>query len=293
MNDEKEQISSTTTEILQPKKKLPIKLILIIIVHMIAVIGIGYSIFLNLKNNIPIKSEIKPPELNTVYYGTYENKDALFILNTIDYENSELKNPYLGHLIQINYSELLYPTDIANFDFRKLDKPLKIFSSEMSSVGIDNFMFDYSKKNIFISSGLEIIQINLDNMMLKSIWKNSVWDGSAAYDENAIKEKYPNGGGMVRISQISEDNKYLVLIMNDVTTGLEPEQRGTIILNINTLKEVYLSDIGGVYFNEEKNSFSYQKLQPFTVLCYAGLGCLDGLTTEMRPAGKVYTEPLP
>lgn len=229
----------------------------------------------------PILSQIDNPEMNALYLGTYNSKEAVFFLT------EQKANSNIGWL-QISESG----ADTA-FDFKKLQNPKKIFSSSKKIHSINSFILNKPKTvaYIVVNYGVDmngpqpgltnaIVQIRLDTLSTNEIWSNEI--GS---------KKYEGAGGAAYLDTVAED-KFLTFWVASCY-ACEGGPAGTVILNINTKKEKYFRNIGNIQFSIANNTFSYQKLAPFQEPCDPSPGCDNGQRTVMKPSGQSYTENLP
>lgn len=231
------------------------------------------------------KSSGAVPEKNILYLGTYQGSKTLFIAEVKPGATSS--NPSIG--------ESVGETGTVNksFDYGKLIDPIKILSEGTEPIySLNNFKFDDSKKNIFVSLNYlpegsvypnllnKVVQINLDNRSVNELWSNNV--GS---------NMYIGGAGVANINQTS-NNKYITIVIGSCY-ACESTGTVTIIFNTETKKNEFLGSVGDLKFNLTRNIFTYQRLAPIEESCTSGLGCENGKRTVMKPAGDVYEEKLP
>lgn len=228
-----------------------------------------------------VVEQISAPEANTLYLGTYNGKEAVFLLT------EQKANSNIGWL-QTSKSG----ADTA-FDFNKLQNPKKIFSGNKKIHSINSFVLNQPKTvaYVVVNYGVDmngsqpgltnaIIQTRLDTMSTNEIWSNEI--GS---------KKYEGAGGTAYLDTVAED-KFLTFWIASCY-ACEGGPAGTVILNITTKKEKYFRDIGNIQFDIAGNTFSYQKLAPFQEPCDPSPGCDNGQRTVMKPSGQSYTENLP
>lgn len=235
---------------------------------------------------------ITVPEKNTLYLGTYNGTDAIFLT---DEEKQKYFDPgavpktsqYIGEL------QTAGGVGYTPFDFKKLQGPKKIFSSSQKIHSVNSFKLNNSKSVAYVALNYgnevngqypgitnKIIQIKLGSLVSNEVWSNEV--GS---------NKYEGGKGVAYIETVTED-KFLTFWVGSCY-ACEGGPAGTVILNISTKKENYFRDIGNIQFNITSNTFSYQKLVPFQESCDPSPSCDNGQRTVMKPSGQSYTENLP
>lgn len=235
---------------------------------------------------------ITVPEKNTLYLGTYNGTDAIFLTDEekqkyFDPSAVPKTSPYIGEL------QMVGGGGYTPFDFKKLQNPKKMFSSSKKIHSINSFKLNNSKSVAYVAlnygnevngqyPGLtnKIVQIKLGSLISSEIWSNEV--GS---------NKYEGGKGVVYVETTTED-KFLTFWIASCY-ACEGGPAGTVILNIDTKKEKYFKDIGNIQFDVAGNTFSYQKLAPFQEPCDPSPGCDNGQRTVMKPAGQTFTEILP
>lgn len=229
----------------------------------------------------PVVEPISVPETNTLYLGTYNGKEVVFLLT------EQKANSNIGWL-QTSESG----ADTA-FDFKKLQNPKKIFSSSKKIHSINSFALNQSKTvaYVVVNYGVDlngpqpgltntIIQTKLNTMTTSEIWSNEI--GS---------KKYEGGGGAAYLDMVVGD-KFLTFWIASCY-ACEGGPAGTVVLNINSKREKYFQDIGNIQFEIASNTFSYQKLAPFQEPCDPSPGCDNGQRTVMKPTGQIFTENLP
>lgn len=231
------------------------------------------------------------PQENSLYYGTYQDKDALFITDKekqVYYEGGEPKTSvYIGELTRVGGGEY------KPFDFKKLNNPKRILTNSAKPIfSINSFIVNESKTIVYVSVNYtkvgsqypdmlnSILQINTDGSSAKEIWSNNI--GS---------NKYSKGKGATYLEQVAND-KYVTFNIGDCY-ACSGSPVGTIVLNITTKNEKYYEMIGDLQLNLETNTLSYKKLSPFQESCEPSPGCDNGQRTVMKPAGQTFTENLP
>jgi len=245
-----------------------------------------------LPTTLPTEEVITVPEKNTLYLGTYNASDAIFLTDEekqkyFDPGAVPKTSPYIGEL-QMSGGGGYTP-----FDFKKLQNPKRIFSSTQKIHSVNSFKLNNSKSMAYVAlnygsevngqyPGLtnKIVQIKLDTRSSNEIWSNEV--GS---------NKYEGGKGVAYVENVFED-KFLTFWIGSCY-ACEGGPAGSVVFNINTKKEKYFKDIGNIQFNIPNNTFSYQKLAPFQEPCDPSPGCDNGQRTVMKPSGQIYTENLP
>jgi hypothetical protein len=237
----------------------------------------------------PSKDDI--PKINVLYRGVYNGKDAFFLTNkrlNVYYENGIKKtSPEVGSIVQEDSGS-------SQFRFSQITEPIEIATFDQLGENIEpgNFYFnpDKSKLYIFIETytdekngyGVkqELYGINLTGTSKELLWSHDVGD-----------KKYSKIGP-AQIDQIEAD-KYIVLNLG-ICYGCEGfEPHGSIILNINSGKEVYVGEAGDFQFELNKMIVSYRKLKPFEEVCEPGYGCDNGTYTIYKPDGALETSNLP
>lgn len=232
------------------------------------------------------------PQENSIYFGTYQGKDALFITDKekqVFYEGGTPRtSPYIGELATAEggWNE--------PFDYKNLINPIKILSSSAKPISsINSLITNNSKSFIYASVNYKkegsqypdmlnsILQIKTDGSSVKEIWSNDL-DSSS---------KYPKAGGATYLEKVAND-KYVTFWIADCY-ACSGSPVGTIVLNITSKGEKYYEMIGDVQLNLEANTWSYRKLSPFQEACEPSPSCDNGQRTVMKPAGQVYTENLP
>lgn len=280
------------------KKKLnPVLIIVVLItvvILMISAIVTGVFYLVAKQSGFLNKTELDTspqqtidliPQMNSIYLGTYQGKDALFITDgkkqIYNEQGVQKTSVFVGEL------ETIEGTGYKSFDFKMLNNPKMILTSSTKPIfSINNFIMNKSENIVYVSinysiSGPDmlnsILQIAADGSVVNELWSNNI--GS---------NKYPNGQGIVYLKQVVDD-KYLVFEITDCY-GCEAMHAGTIVLNIPTRNEGYYEMAGNVQINLEAGTLSYQKLAPFQEVCE---GCENGQTTVLKPTGQILTENLP
>lgn len=231
------------------------------------------------------------PQENSLYFGSYQDKDVLFITDKekqVYYEGGEQKTSvYIGELATIGGG------GYKPFDFKKLSSPKRILTNSTKPIfSINSFIVNKSKTIVYVSVNYtkagsqypdmlnSVLQINTNGSSAKEIWSNDI--GS---------NKYSKGKGATYLEQVAND-KYITFNIADCY-ACSGSPVGTIILNITTKNEKYFEMIGDVQLNLETNTFSYKKLSPFQEQCEPSPGCDNGQRTVMKTAGQTLTDNLP
>lgn len=233
------------------------------------------------------------PQVNSVYLGSYQGKEALFLTNTQlqEYYEAGVKktSPYIGEL------RILDGIGKEPFDYKELQNPKRIFTDTSGTImDIGWPKFNNTKSYLYISANFQgtnpnkypnittkIYQINLNDLSSKQLWTGEI--GS---------DKYEQKGG-AGISQVVDD-KYIVLQIGVcyACEGFDPA--GVVIVNVANDKEKYLGAVGDLQFDLNNNTVSYKKLTPFKESCEPSPGCdNDGKRTVYKPSGQVMTNNLP
>lgn len=236
------------------------------------------------------------PQENTVYLGTYQGVDAIFITNKElgkyyeGEEGVEKFSPYKG--------SWRFPQGLGQYpsDYKDLQNPKRILVLQSEVLQDNNFLLSDNKKFIYLSIMLEtktaniypdnvtnhIYRVNLDNLQSEELWTHDM-----------SPNKYKGAGGATTINKISSDNNFFVLSIHDCY-ACEGTEAGLIIINTQTKAEKYFPKIGNVQFNLQDGSFTYQNLAPTKEPCQYGPGCdSDNTRTVYKPSGQVFTEKLP
>lgn len=232
------------------------------------------------------------PQENSLYFGTYQDKDALFITDKekqkyFDPGAVPKTSPYIGEL------QMAGGVRYAPFDFKKLQSPKRILTNSVKPISsINSFIVNKDKTIVYVSVNYtkggsqypdmlnSILQIKTDGSSAKEIWSNNI--GSS---------KYSKGKGATYLEQVAND-KYVTFNIADCY-ACSGSPVGTIVLNITTKNEKYYEMIGDVQLNLETNILSYKKLSPFQETCEPSPGCDNGQRTVMKPAGEILTDTLP
>lgn len=234
------------------------------------------------------------PQKNTVYLGTYQGIDTIFITNNELGKYSEggvVKfSSYMGSW-KLSAGVAQYPSD-----YRDLQNPKKILVLQSEVLQNNNFLLTDNKKFIHISIMLTtktsnpypdnlanyVYRVNLDNLQSEKLWTHDM-----------SPNKYKGAGGATEINKISSDNNFLVLAIYDCF-ACEGTEVGLIIINTQTKAEKYLPKIGNVQFHLQDGTFTYQNLAPTKEPCQNAPGCdSDNTRTVYKPSGQVFTEKLP
>lgn len=234
------------------------------------------------------------PKPNTIYLGTYQNKEVLFVTNR---EHGKYYEEGVEKFSEYKGSWML-SSDIhqAPTDYKDLQNSKRLLSLIHDVMQIQNFKLSDDKKFVYLSLILKtktqnqypenatnhIYRVNLDTLTDEELWVHEM-----------SLEKYKNVAGATTINKISPDNNYLVLsIYGCYACG--SSEAGLIILNNQTKKDKYFEKIGNVQFNLDEKTFTYQKLAPFKEPCDFGQGCdNDNTRTVYKPDGEIFTEALP
>lgn len=266
-------------------------------------------------NTTPNITSDSVPKENTVYLGTYDGKNVLFIHNWPREPNESdldyLKLPnwkdriiqpfqdadfgFIGSISNVGH-DLLF-NDSYPYDFRKIISPKKLFESQedISFVDLtDNGVFNKDNTVIYLSLDTKenmnrIYQVNLNTLKSKELWSNKMSENTNEYD---------NYWGVAHIDQVIDDKYMVFSLMNCFQCSPPAEQRVSLILNIATVKTIYKGLIGNIKINISNNTFSYQKLAPFKESCAGCTGMCPGCGSDnmknvFKPAGEVLTETLP
>lgn len=232
------------------------------------------------------------PQENSLYFGTYQDKDALFITDKekqkyFDPGAVPKTSPYIGEL------QMAGGGGYVPFDFKKLQNPKRILTNSVKPINsINSFIVNKDKTIVYVSVNYtkagsqypdllnSILQINTNGSSANEIWSNDI--GS---------NKYSKGGGATYLEQVVND-KYITFNI-DNCYACSGSSVGTIVLNITTKSEKYYEMIGDLQLNLETSTLNYKKLTPFQEPCEPSPGCDNGQRTVMKPAGQTFTENLP
>lgn len=234
------------------------------------------------------------PQENTVYLGTYQGIDTIFITNNElgkYYEGGVEKfSSYKGSW-RLSSGAGQYPSD-----YKDLQNPKRILVLQSEVLQDNNFLLTDDKKFIYLSIMLKtktsnpypdnvtnhVYRVNLDNLQSEELWTHDM-----------SPNKYKGAGGATTINKTSSDNSFLVLSIYDCF-ACEGTEAGLIIINIRTKAEKYFPKIGNIQFNLQGGTFTYQNLAPTKEPCQNGPGCdSDNTRTVYKPSGQVFTEKLP
>lgn len=234
------------------------------------------------------------PQENTVYLGTYQGIDTIFITNNElgkYYEGGVEKfSSYKGSW-RLSSGVGQYPSD-----YKDLQNPKRILVLQSEVLQDNNFLLTDDKKFIYLSIMLKtktanpypdnvtnhVYRVNLDNLQSEELWTHDM-----------SPNKYKGAGGATTINKISPDNNFFVLSIYNCF-ACEGTEAGLIIINTQTKAEKYFPKIGNVQFNLQDGTFTYQNLAPTKEPCQNGPGCdSDNTRTVYKPSGQVFTEKLP
>lgn len=231
----------------------------------------------------------KIPQVNSLYLGTYNNSNAIFVT---DEEKQKYFDPgavpktsqYMGELTSEGGGSY------DPFDYQELLSPRKIYTSSQAIHSVNSFKINDEKSIAYVSLNYlgsnpnsllnKIVKIEIETQMGSEIWTNEI--GSATYE---------GAGGIALVDSI-EDDRYLTFTLLDCY-ACSPGVAGMGILNISNKQDKYHKDIGNVQISMSTNSYSYQKLAPFEEACDPSPGCNDGKRTVYKPSGQTYSETLP
>jgi hypothetical protein len=241
----------------------------------------------------PVVDEvITVPEKKTVYLGTYEGKDAIFVTDDnkqVYYEQGgvEKRSEFVGELVMSdgtakipsNFSELIKPKKL--FTQTDLDRVFSLKLNENKTVAyIAMILTKNIQDNPYNLSNM-LIQINVNNLASSVLWVNDM-----------LSKKYDNANGPAYVDSVVNDKYMIVGLGSCYACG--GGVAGNLVLNIATRNEKYLSDVGSIQINIPSNNFTYQKLATFNEPCNSvGPDCSNGQKTVVRPDGQVFTETLP
>lgn len=231
------------------------------------------------------------PQENSLYLGTYQNKDAIFITDKEKqkyYENGEQKTSvYIGELTTAKTG------GYTPFDYKQLISPVRILTNpEKSIYAVNSLVTNKAKSMVYVSLNYlkpgsqypdlqnSILQIRTDGLQAQQIW---------AYDIGS--DKYGKARGATYLEQVFND-QYLSFVIDDCY-ACSGSPIGTIILNIITGNERYYEMVGDVEVDLSNNTLSYKNLSPFQQACEPGMGCDNGQKTVMKPSGQTLTDSLP
>lgn len=231
-------------------------------------------------------SEDAVPQVNTLYWGTYQGRNNLFITNSRlnkYYDGGvEKTSPMIGMIV-----------GRSPIDYKNLSEPKRVLSIDEAEdiVSIQNFNFQKNTLYVVLNSTTtpsnsypditqKAYKVNLTNLSNNEIWSHQI--GS---------ETYPKAGPAT-IDQVMAD-KYIIFSLGIcyACEGFDPH--GSVVLNIETGKEKYLGEVDNFQFDLNTNSISYQNLHAFEESCEPGMGCDNGKKTVYKPSGETATETLP
>lgn len=230
------------------------------------------------------------PISNSLYLGTYQGKEALFITNSklSEYYDNGVKkiSKEVGILEQSNGS------GEQPFRYNELTNPIRIASFETTAniIGVGNFKLNSDNSRLYVvvdsqPTGTQYVKQELYQVDLANYSKKLVWS------HNIGSNKYPKAGPA--LIDIIESDKYIVLSLGICYPCDEFEPHGSVILNLQTGAEKYLGEIGNLRFNLTDNTLSYKKLASFDEACEPSPGCDDGKRIVYKPSGEVFTLRLP
>ncbi len=246
----------------------------------------------NSENNqvyLPLLQITRPPAINSLYLGAYEEQNGIFVTNEAlqrYFEDGEEKtHPYVGLL---TYSD---GGNIHPYDFNNLDAPEQLFSVDEQVIGITNFALEAGNEQIFASvilSGTtpysatnKVYGGSLTTNEFQEVWMNEVGSGSA----------YAGYQGSAHIDLVQENFVVMRIMPCYACESFSPGN--AVILNTAMGTEKVFGEVGNVAIDVETNTVSYQYLAPIQAPCDPSPGCEDGYRTIYEPAGEVFTEELP
>lgn len=238
------------------------------------------------------------PDDNTIYYGTMDGEEAIFITNanhqTYFEDGVERSDPSYGTVVTADGSG-------------ESSVPFQDFSQEYSiAVGVDrditdvsNFLMEPESNTLYVSLILEpvapakvsdygenrIYEIDMEITQSRVVWSTSL-------DES--NQQYPAKG--VAQLRSAASNRYIAFYKSECYAcgSIVNPFNDMIILNTETGNEKYMEEIGTVELIPEENIFSYQELAMVEVPCENGPGCpTSGFRSEMQPTGPPLSEQLP
>ncbi|MFH0864437.1 MAG: hypothetical protein V1858_05130 [Candidatus Gottesmanbacteria bacterium] len=253
---------------------------------------------------IPTQNTSNVPKENSLYLGTYEDKEVIFYTNSHANQGGSgtggvkvESGPYTGAMAAVGTKSLGYSNP---YDFRKLQNPRMIATDFPNLIGLAVSAMRNGNDAIYVSLMLDlgvpepnyvnkIYKIDLQNVTNKEVWSNKLTKESNKYTVDGF-------AGAADILQV--EDKYLVLSLG-LCFNCSPYslKEGILIINTDTGKEKFLGMVGDVKISS--GGFSYRKLSGFKEPCPTDTAyCLDAdetgkFRTVYKPSGELITETLP
>lgn len=224
--------------------------------------------------SLPTPTQLPPPLTNSVYFGTAEGKNVIFVtesyqqnlFTTVGFESS----PYLGSL----YFEIGY--QISVFNFLNLKDPQLLFSfPDLIQWWPVKYDLDQGERKYL--SG--IITRNTFPKILSFVYVVDLKTGD--YQEIWTGEP---------AQLLFVYNEYLeISILSCYFCDRAPHPK-TLIVNTVTGKTLELGEVGNVIVDVDDKTVRFQYLAPVEVPCVEDIQCLG---VQYDPAGDVFVEILP
>lgn len=248
------------------------------------------------QNTMKENPEIPVEELtqsHEIIFGTYGTTSVVFFTNP--YEQNVYSpdtgltsaDPLAGVMVTEHSDR-----GQSGFDSREISnqKKITIRTSSEQIDAVHSFKFNADKTKIFVSvTGREandvlvnrVYEVDLATLESKPVWVNTV------YPEN----KYDTNG-VVNIAS-TVDEPYMILAMGDCWGCGGHEYVRSVIVNLDTRKEVYLENAGDVKI--DKGMITYRKFSQFEIPCDDEVSelCDGGKTYVRRTSGATFSAPLP
>lgn len=274
-----------------PKKLYPLAFISLFI---FLLFFLGFVVSETFEVDLPAIGKFFPhyPKSNTIYLGvcpgnTFPDAACLFA-------HEENEDPYIGSGVS------LAGWGFSKGSLKDIKNPKKAFSLDTNDFEINDFIFDSAKNNMYVFIQFpkyskdddyifKLFKVNLSTRKSSEVWflkgnssEYGAFDGSGMIFGTYIRDIYNDKYLCVDLIKCCEEDAY----------------SGSVLLNLDTGKDIYFGKMGNLQVDISKQTFSYQKLTDIREPCGEDFlghpNCdADGYWLVPKPMGPVYVEELP